>query len=100
MFVLGALTALGPFSIDLYLPSLPSVQSNFSAATATVQFTISATTIGFALGQLLVGPWSDRVGRRLPLIIATSVHVLASLAIALSPNIEWLIVFRVLQGFG
>jgi DHA1 family bicyclomycin/chloramphenicol resistance-like MFS transporter len=100
VFVLGALTALGPFSIDLYLPSLPSVQSNFSAATATVQFTISATTIGFALGQLLVGPWSDRVGRRLPLIIATSVHVLASLAIALSPNIEWLIVFRVLQGFG
>jgi DHA1 family bicyclomycin/chloramphenicol resistance-like MFS transporter len=100
VLVLGALTALGPFSIDLYLPSLPSVQSNFSAATATVQFTISATTIGFALGQLLVGPWSDRVGRRLPLIIATSVHVLASLAIALSPNIEWLIVFRVLQGFG
>jgi DHA1 family bicyclomycin/chloramphenicol resistance-like MFS transporter len=49
---------------------------------------------------LLVGPWSDRVGRRLPLIIATSVHVLVSLAIALSPNIEWLNVFRVLQGFG
>jgi DHA1 family bicyclomycin/chloramphenicol resistance-like MFS transporter len=100
VFVLGALTALGPFSIDLYLPSLPSVQSDLATTTAAVQFTLSATTIGFAIGQLLVGPWSDRVGRRMPLIIATSVHVLASIAIALSPNVELLIVFRVLQGAG
>jgi DHA1 family bicyclomycin/chloramphenicol resistance-like MFS transporter len=98
--VLGALTALGPFSIDLYLPSLPSVQSDLATTTAAVQFTLSATTIGFAIGQLLVGPWSDRVGRRMPLIIATSVHVLASIAIAMSPNVEMLIVFRVLQGAG
>jgi DHA1 family bicyclomycin/chloramphenicol resistance-like MFS transporter len=100
VLVLGALTALGPFSIDLYLPSLPNVQTDFDASTAAVQLTVGATTIGFALGQLVVGPWSDKVGRRLPLIIATAVHVLASLAIALSPNIELLIVFRVLQGFG
>jgi DHA1 family bicyclomycin/chloramphenicol resistance-like MFS transporter len=100
VLVLGALTALGPFSIDLYLPSLPSVQHDFLAPTALVQLTISATTVGFALGQLIVGPWSDRIGRRMPLIIATGVHVLASLAIALSPNIEFLITFRVLQGFG
>ncbi len=100
VLVLGALTALGPFSIDLYLPSMPDVQSDFGASTAAVQLTVSATIIGFALGQLLVGPWSDKIGRRLPLIIATGVHVLASLAIALSPDIELLIVFRVLQGFG
>jgi DHA1 family bicyclomycin/chloramphenicol resistance-like MFS transporter len=100
VLVLGALTALGPFSIDLYLPSLPNVQNDFGASTAAVQLTVSATTIGFALGQLLVGPWSDKVGRRLPLIIATAVHVLASLAIALSPDIDLLILFRVLQGFG
>lgn len=100
IFVLGALTALGPFSIDLYLPALPRVQADLSATTAAVQITLSATTIGFAIGQVLVGPWSDRVGRRMPLIIATSVHVLASVAIALSPNVELLIVFRVLQGAG
>jgi DHA1 family bicyclomycin/chloramphenicol resistance-like MFS transporter len=98
--VLGALTSLGPFTIDLYLPSLPQVQSDFSAAPATVQLTLSATSIGFALGQLLVGPWSDAIGRRLPLILATSVHVVASVGVALAPNIDALIALRVLQGVG
>jgi DHA1 family bicyclomycin/chloramphenicol resistance-like MFS transporter len=98
--VLGALTALGPFTIDMYLPSLPRVQSDFSASTAAVQLTLTATTIGFALGQLLVGPWSDRIGRRTPLIFATALHVIASICVALSPNIEFLIAFRLIQGFG
>jgi DHA1 family bicyclomycin/chloramphenicol resistance-like MFS transporter len=84
----------------MYLPSLPRVQADFGVATSVVQLTLSATTIGFALGQLIVGPWSDRVGRRLPLIAATVLHVVASLCVALSPNIEFLITLRVLQGFG
>ncbi|MDQ1545963.1 MAG: transporter, family, multidrug resistance protein [Actinomycetota bacterium] len=100
VLVLGALTALGPFTVDLYLPSLPDVQHEFAVTPALVQLTLSATTIGFALGQLLVGPWSDSVGRRIPLIAATMLHVVASILVALSPNIELLIVFRVLQGFG
>jgi DHA1 family bicyclomycin/chloramphenicol resistance-like MFS transporter len=100
VLVLGALTALGPFTIDLYLPSLPNVQHDFATNTALVQLTLSATTLGFALGQLLVGPWSDAVGRRVPLIAATSMHVVASILVAVSPSIEWLIVFRLLQGFG
>jgi DHA1 family bicyclomycin/chloramphenicol resistance-like MFS transporter len=100
VIVLGALTALGPFTVDLYLPAFPSVEKDFGVTTAIVQLTLSATTIGFALGQLIVGPWSDKVGRRVPLIAATSVHVLASIAVALAPNVELLIVFRVLQGFG
>jgi DHA1 family bicyclomycin/chloramphenicol resistance-like MFS transporter len=100
VLVLGALTALGPFTIDLYLPSLPDVQREFAVGTSLVQLTLSATTIGFALGQLLVGPWSDAVGRRIPLIAATGMHVVASILVALSPSIEWLILFRLLQGFG
>jgi DHA1 family bicyclomycin/chloramphenicol resistance-like MFS transporter len=100
IFVLGALTALGPFTVDMYLPAFPAVEAEFSSSTATVQLTLAATMIGFALGQLIVGPWSDRVGRRMPLIVATAVHVAASLAVALSPTIEWLIVLRVLQGLG
>jgi DHA1 family bicyclomycin/chloramphenicol resistance-like MFS transporter len=100
VLVLGALTALGPFTIDIYLPSLPLVQSDFGVSVSAVQITLSATIIGFALGQLIVGPWSDKVGRRLPLIIATAVHVVASISVALSPSIEWLVVGRVLQGFG
>ncbi len=100
VIVLGALTALGPFTIDLYLPAFPQVESDLGVSTAAIQLTLTATTIGFAFGQLLVGPWSDAVGRRLPLILATSVHVLASLGVALAPDIAWLMAFRVLQGFG
>lgn len=100
ILVLGALTALGPFTIDLYLPSLPDVQREFGVGTSLVQLTLTATTIGFALGQLLVGPLSDAVGRRVPLIAATTLHVGMSIAVALSPSIDWLIAFRVLQGFG
>ena len=98
--LLGALTALGPFTIDLYLPAFPQVKADFDITDSLVQLTLTATTLGFAIGQLLVGPWSDKVGRRLPLILATSVHVLASLGVAFAPSFEWLMVFRVLQGAG
>ncbi len=100
MLVLGALTALGSFTIDLYLPAFPVIEGDLDVPTAVIQLTLTATTIGFALGQLLVGPWSDRVGRRIPLIAATSIHVIASIGVALAPGIEWLFVFRVLQGVG
>ncbi|WP_207454568.1 multidrug effflux MFS transporter [Desertivibrio insolitus] len=100
VIVLGALTALGPFTIDMYLPAFPQIAADLNAQEAQIQLTLSATIIGFALGQLLVGPWSDKVGRRTPLIVATSVHVVASLGIALSPDLTWVMIFRVLQGAG
>lgn len=100
ILVLGALTALGPFTIDLYLPAFPKIETDLAVSTAAIQLTLTATTLGFAFGQLLVGPWSDRVGRRLPLILATTVHILASLGVALAPDLTWLLAFRVLQGFG
>lgn len=100
MLVLGALTALGSFTIDLYLPAFPVIEGELDVSTAVIQLTLTATTVGFAVGQLLVGPWSDRVGRRLPLIVAASIHVAASIGVALAPAIEWLFVFRVLQGIG
>lgn len=98
--VLGALTALGPATIDLYLPAFPSLQADLGVSKAAVQLTLTATTIGFALGQLLVGPWSDKVGRRVPLIAASSLHVLASIGAATAVNVEVLGLFRVLQGMG
>ncbi len=100
VLVLGALTALGSFTVDLYLPAFPVIEGDLGVSTALIQLTLTATTIGFALGQLLVGPWSDRVGRRVPLIVGTSIHVAASLGVAFAPAIEWLFVFRVLQGIG
>lgn len=98
--MLGALVALGPFTIDLYLPAFPSVAASLSTTNAAIQLTLTATTIGFGLGQLLVGPLSDAMGRRLPLLIATSVHVVASIGVAMAPTVEWVMVGRIVQGVG
>lgn len=100
VLVLGALTALGPFTIDLYLPAFPALEAELGVNAAAIQITLTGTMIGFGLGQLIVGPWSDKVGRRLPLMLSTALHIAASVAAALAPDIAWLIVFRLLQGFG
>jgi DHA1 family bicyclomycin/chloramphenicol resistance-like MFS transporter len=100
VLVLGALTALGPFTVDLYLPAFPVLQDELGVSAAAVQLTLTGTMVGFGFGQLIVGPWSDKVGRRLPLILATGLHIAASVAAALAPDIAWLTVFRLLQGFG
>jgi DHA1 family bicyclomycin/chloramphenicol resistance-like MFS transporter len=100
ILVLGALTALGPFTVDLYLPAFPALESELDVSSALIQLTLTATAVGFGLGPLVVGPWSDRAGRRMPLILATAVHVAASLAVAIAPNIALLALFRVLQGVG
>ncbi|WP_233550873.1 multidrug effflux MFS transporter [Amnibacterium setariae] len=98
--ILGLLVALGPFTTDLYLPAFPAVQASFATTDVAIQLTLSATVIGFALGQLVVGPLSDRFGRRVPLLVATSVHVLACLGAAMAPNVGVLAALRVLQGIG
>ncbi|MFT4030010.1 MAG: multidrug effflux MFS transporter [Protaetiibacter sp.] len=100
ILVLGALTALGPFTIDLYLPALPTLEKELDAPTALVQLTLTATMVGFALGQLFVGPLSDQVGRRRPLLVATGAHILACLGAALAPDLLWLGIARVFQGVG
>jgi MFS transporter, DHA1 family, multidrug resistance protein len=98
--ILGLLVALGPFTTDLYLPAFPAVQAAFTTSDVAIQLTLSATVIGFALGQLVVGPVSDRFGRRVPLLVATSVHVLACLGAATAPTVEALAALRLLQGIG
>ncbi len=98
--LLGALTALGPFTIDLYLPAFPVLERDFDTTAAAIQLTLTGTMIGFALGQLVVGPLSDKVGRRLPLIAVTALHVLASAAAALAPTLPLLSGARVLMGVG
>lgn len=100
IILLGALTALGPFTIDLYLPAFPVLEEDFQTTAAMIQLTLTGTMIGFAIGQLVVGPLSDKVGRRVPLIVVTGVHVLASVAAALAPNLVLLGGARVLMGVG
>lgn len=100
VLVLGLLVALGPFTTDLYLPAFPAVQATFRTSDVAIQLTLSATVLGFALGQVVVGPLSDRFGRRTPLLVATSIHVLACLGAAVAPTVEVLSVLRLLQGVG
>lgn len=100
VLVLGLLTALGPFTVDLYLPAFPLISEELGVSATAVQLTLTATTIGFAAGQLVVGPLSDKFGRRMPLILATAVHVGASIGAAMSTDIITLGMFRVLQGIG
>ncbi|MEU8763126.1 Bcr/CflA family multidrug efflux MFS transporter [Streptomyces sp. NPDC048659] len=96
--VLGGLTALPPLSMDMYLPALPEVTEVLRAPAATVQLTLTACLAGMALGQLVVGPMSDRWGRRRPLLIGMAVYVLATAVCALAPSAGLLIGFRLLQG--
>ena len=98
--LLGALTALGPFTIDLYLPAFPVLETDFRTTAAVIQLTLTGTMVGFALGQLIVGPLSDKVGRRVPLLSVTALHVVASVAAALAPTIELLMIARVGMGMG
>jgi len=100
IILLGALTALGPFTIDMYLPAFPVLEEDFQTTAAAIQLTLTGTMIGFAVGQLIVGPLSDKVGRRWPLLSVTALHVLASTAAALAPTLELLSVARVLMGAG
>ncbi|MGW3624173.1 Bcr/CflA family multidrug efflux MFS transporter [Streptomyces sp. NPDC000880] len=96
--VLGGLTAVPPLSMDMYLPALPAVTDSLRSPAATVQLTLTACLAGMALGQLVVGPMSDRWGRRRPLLIGMIVYVAATAICALAPTAELLIGFRLLQG--
>ncbi|MEU0158930.1 multidrug effflux MFS transporter [Streptomyces sp. NPDC006261] len=96
--VLGGLTALPPLSMDMYLPALPAVTDSLSAPAATIQLTLTACLAGMALGQLVVGPMSDRWGRRRPLLLGMVVYVIATAICALAPSAGLLIGFRLLQG--
>jgi len=98
VLVLGALTAIGPLTIDAYLPALPVLSADMGATDSQTQLTITGLLVGLGLGQLVVGPLSDAVGRRRPLLIGLTAHALMSVLCALAPSITLLAVTRTLQG--
>jgi MFS transporter, DHA1 family, multidrug resistance protein len=97
--VLALLSAVTPLSIDMYLSAFPEMATEFGTSASMIQLTLTALLIGLAVGQLVVGPLSDRYGRRTPLLIGTAVCLAASLLCMISPSIEMLIASRFLQGF-
>ncbi|MCA0399892.1 MAG: multidrug effflux MFS transporter [Proteobacteria bacterium] len=99
-FLLGFLTALGPLSTDLYLPSLPSIARHFGATSGHAQLTLSVYLFGFAIGLPFYGPLSDRKGRKKVLLVGVFIYGLANILAAFAPNLDTLIACRLLQGFG
>ncbi|OOF40479.1 Bcr/CflA family drug resistance efflux transporter [Rodentibacter rarus] len=98
VILLGVLSAFGPFVVDLYLPSLPQLAHFFDTSTSMTQLTLTTAMIGLAVGQLLLGPISDKFGRKKPLMISLLVYIASTILIIFSPNIESMIVLRVIQG--
>lgn len=100
VILLTMLTALGPISTDLYLPSLPSIQAAFATDVPTVQLTLSVYLIAFAVCQLVYGPLSDRFGRRPVLILGVGIYAAASVACVFAQSIDHLVVARFFQALG
>ncbi|WP_025683239.1 multidrug effflux MFS transporter [Paenibacillus maysiensis] len=97
-FVLGALSAFGPLSIDMYLPSLPTLADNLHTTTSLAQLSLTACLLGLAVGQIVAGPLSDIRGRRGPLVVSLVLYAAASLLCVFAPNIGVLIGLRFIQG--
>jgi MFS transporter, DHA1 family, multidrug resistance protein len=100
ILVLGVMVALGPLTIDMYLPALPKIADDLSVSSSVIQLTLTGTLAGLALGQLIVGPLSDSLGRRRPLMAGIVLHIVASVVCMLAPNLAVLGLARVLQGVG
>jgi DHA1 family bicyclomycin/chloramphenicol resistance-like MFS transporter len=98
VLILGALSAFGPLSIDMYLPGLPELGRSLDAPAWAVQLTLTACLAGLALGQIVAGPLSDRFGRRGPLLVGVAAYAVASLLCALAPSVAVLVVLRFAQG--
>lgn len=100
LYLMGALTALGPFSIDMYLPAFPTIAASLDVTRGEVERTLAIYLIGLALAQIFYGPMADRYGRRPPLMLGLVLYIVASLGCALAPTIESLTFWRFIQAVG
>ena len=100
ILILGLLSALGPFSIDMYLPGFPTIAADLNTSVDQVSYSLSSFFIGICIGQLICGPLLDRFGRKKPLYVGLLIYVIASLGCALATSVEVLIGLRFLQALG
>ena len=98
LMAMGMMSAFGPFVTDFYLPGLPALAASFGTTTSWVQMSLTSSMIGLAGGQLLIGPASDRYGRRMPLILSMALFIVSTLACLFAWNIESFVFFRIFQG--
>ncbi len=98
--ILGLLSTVGPFSIDMYLPAMPAIAADLSTDVAATQATLTAFFVAFGLAQLVYGPWADQAGRKPPIYAGVTIFILGSIGCALAPTIGWLTLFRLVQGLG
>ena len=98
--VLGLLSAVGPFAIDMFLPALPAIAADLGASITATQGTITYYFMAFGIAQMVYGPWSDQIGRRVPIFTGLSIFMAGSIAATLAPTIGLLIAARIAQGFG
>jgi len=100
LILMGALTALGPFTIDMYLPAFPAIQEGLQVSQGDVQRTLAAYLVGLACSQIFYGPLADRFGRKIPLMAGLLIYIAGSLGCALAPDTNWLMVWRFVQAMG
>jgi DHA1 family bicyclomycin/chloramphenicol resistance-like MFS transporter len=100
VLIVGSLSVFGPLCIDMYLPALPGISRELHASASAVQLTLTASLVGISLGQLVLGPISDRTGRRPPLLVGLAAFIASSVACAFAPNIYALTACRLVQGVG
>src|ERR1700749_4753823 len=100
ILILGLLSAIGPFSIDMYLPAFPAIAADLHTTVAHVALSLSSFFIGISFGQLLYGPLLDRFGRKKPLYAGLCIYLVASIGCAFAASVDALIVLRLLQALG
>lgn len=98
--VLGLLSAVGPFAIDMYLPAMPQVAADLNTTEAGAALTLTSYFIAFGIAQMIYGPMADAIGRKKPMALGVVIFLVATVAAALAPTIGWLILARAVQGFG
>jgi MFS transporter, DHA1 family, multidrug resistance protein len=98
--ILGLLSAVGPFAIDMYLPAMPAIAADLATTMQGVQGTIVSYFIAFGLAQMIYGPWADQAGRKLPLYAGLGVFIAGTFICAMAPTVGWLIAGRAVQGLG
>ncbi|GAB3203859.1 DHA1 family bicyclomycin/chloramphenicol resistance-like MFS transporter [Pontibacter aydingkolensis] len=100
ILILGALAALGPFAIDMYLPGFPAIAKDLNTDISHVALSLTSYFIGISVGQLIYGPLVDRFGRKKPLLVGLTLFIVAAIGCAFAPTVEWLIALRLLLALG